>query len=452
MRIDKNKLKNLYRWRTSTLLVMFFGYIGYYLMRQNLPAAVPLMHNALGYTNAELGLIAASSEIAYAVGKFVNGPLIDKHGGKKMFLIGMAGGIVCNLLFSLGTSLIWFVFAWCLCRYFLSMGWGSVTKTIGNWYGSEHNGRAMSFASLSLHFGGVLATLFAGWLVSMGQSWDKLFVAPALVLCLVLIWTYFASHARPEDVIPGVNFHRVDAKAALADFADMEKVPATRIIGTLLAIPIFRHLLAFSFLSTAFRSTFIFWTPKFLVDIGMGVTSAIFSSALLPFCGGIGVIAMGWYTDTKARDNRAQAMAIMLICLLLCLLGIALVANAGSGFHPLIIILLGMVGFFLLGPYSMSAGCLTLDIAGPKAAGTCVGMIDGVGYFGGALAVWGVGALADNRGWPQIFMLLACCVLPLIASAYAMSRHFQQLAKQECLSAGQKSGKWWKNVGASANI
>ncbi|MCM0604530.1 MAG: hypothetical protein KA715_00400 [Xanthomonadaceae bacterium] len=53
-------------------------------------------------------------------------------------------------------------------------------------------------------------------------------------------------------------------------------------------------------------------------------------------------------------------------------------------------------GFFLYSPYSMSAGCLSLDIAGTKGAGNCTGIIDGVGYFGGAFAAWGAGVMSDK--------------------------------------------------------
>ncbi|PKL76216.1 MAG: hypothetical protein CVV27_11435 [Candidatus Melainabacteria bacterium HGW-Melainabacteria-1] len=187
MQLTQAQLKTLLRWRTSTFMVMLFGYIGYYLIRQNLPSAFPLMKDAFGYTNSDLGLIAASSEICYAIGKFINGPLGDRIGGKKIFLLGMAGGIVCNLIFAFGTSMLWFVVVWCICRYFLSMGWGGLAKTIGAWYEPEKNGTVMGWVSLSFQFGGVVATLFVGWLVSQGNTWDKLFIYPALVTTLVLI-------------------------------------------------------------------------------------------------------------------------------------------------------------------------------------------------------------------------------------------------------------------------
>ena len=166
-------------WRASTFWVIFIGYIGYYLCRKNLSAAFPLMSLEFGYSNSELGLIAAYSEIAYAIGKFVNGPLADKVGGKRIFLIGMGGAIVFNFIFAMSSTLLSFIVIWCLCRYFLSMGWGGLTKVIGNWYPPEKNGTIMGLVSITFQFGGVIAILFAGFLVAQGANWQGVFVFPA---------------------------------------------------------------------------------------------------------------------------------------------------------------------------------------------------------------------------------------------------------------------------------
>lgn len=441
MQLTDSQLKTLKRWRTSTFLVMLFGYIGYYMIRQNLSAAFPLMEKAFHFSNAELGMIAAWSEIVYAIGKFLNGPLADKIGGKKIFLLGMAGGILCNLVFAFGSSILWFVVVWCVCRYFLSMGWGGVAKTIGAWYEPERNGTVMGWISLSFQFGGVVATLFAGWLVSQGQSWDKLFIYPALLVMLVWIWSYFASKEEPADVIAGASFHANEHEASLAHFEEEKEVGGSKIILTLFKMPIFNHLLIFAFLTTFLRSIFIFWTPKFLVDIGMGDASSIFGSALLPFLGCIGTILLGWYTDTHSRHNRARAMWIMLLGLVMSLTGIALLSGQipdpmpqvlppqVTALHLPIVVLLGLSGFFLLGPYSMSAGALTLDIAGAKGAGTCAGIIDGVGYIGGALATWGAGQMSDSLGWSQVFWVLAVCAVFSVGSAMLLSAYFNRVAK-----------------------
>ena len=79
MLVDPDLIR-LRRWRNSTFLVMLIGYIGYYLCRQNLSAAFPLLSDKFGYTNSELGLLALYSELAYATGKFI------KHGQNNVII------------------------------------------------------------------------------------------------------------------------------------------------------------------------------------------------------------------------------------------------------------------------------------------------------------------------------------------------------------------------------
>jgi len=422
-------------WRQSTFAVMLFGYVGYYICRGNLSAAFPLMSQEFGYTNAQLGIIASSSEIAYAIGKFINGPLADKIGGRKIFLIGMIGAIFANLLFSQMRSISAFIAVWCICRYFLSMGWGGLTKTIGAWYEPERNGTVMGVISLNFQFGGVVASLFAGGLVALGCSWDKLFIYPALVLFFIFLWSIRSSKDSPDDIIPGVRFGaNAGHKAAIADIKENSDghVDVFQIMRGLLSMRLFQYLLLYSFITTLLRSIFFFWTPKFLVDIGMGASFAILKSALFPFLGCVGTVLLGWYTDRFANNgDRARAMWIMLLGLVGCMIGIAIMAQGGlvSASHQnWIVLLIGLSGFFLLGPYAMSSGCLTLDIAGSKGAGSCTGLIDGVGYLGGALAAWGAGYVSDKLGWSEVFWILGLFSLLAVFSAWLMSREFQRIA------------------------
>ena len=92
----------LSRWRVSTFWVMLLGYIGYYLCRGNLMAAFPQLSVAFGYSNTDLGLIAGWSTLAYAIGKFINGPLADTFGGRRIFLVGSRAAPV-----SIGSVATW---------------------------------------------------------------------------------------------------------------------------------------------------------------------------------------------------------------------------------------------------------------------------------------------------------------------------------------------------------
>ena len=99
--VSSEENARLLHWRTSTFWVMLVGYVGYYLCRGNLSAAFPLLEQEFGYSNTQLGLIASLSEMAYATGKFINGPLADRIGGRKIFLIGMAGALFFNIIFAI---------------------------------------------------------------------------------------------------------------------------------------------------------------------------------------------------------------------------------------------------------------------------------------------------------------------------------------------------------------
>lgn len=436
---DAAQERRLKAWRLSTFFVCLVGYIAYYLGRKNLPAAFPLLSEEFGYSNTDLGLIAAYSEVAYAVGKLINGPLADRVGGRRIFMVGMAGTIVFNLVFSQMSHLVGFIIAWCGCRYFLSMGWGGLAKTIGHWYESRRNGTVMGWISISFQFGGVVSTLLAGSIVATGLDWEFVFIIPAGLITLMLVWAWLGSRAKPQDVIEDVVFggndHREGGKKAELDAEDEEEGDSSSghpftIILRLWKLPLFRHILVFSFLTTFLRSIFFFWTPKFLSDIGMDNTSAILNSALFPFLGAIGTILLGWYTDRFAKNgDRGRAMWIMLTGLATSIFLIAFLIPSADEFQGTIVVLLGAAGFFLLGPYSMSSGALTLDIAGAKGAGSCTGMIDGVGYAGGAIASFGAGWLSDQLGWAGVFSIIGVAALLSTLSAYFISRDFQRRAR-----------------------
>jgi OPA family glycerol-3-phosphate transporter-like MFS transporter len=173
------------------------------------------MSQYFGYSNAQLRLIALYSEMAYALGKFVNGPLGDRLGGKKIFLLGLLGAIVSNFIFSFGSELIYFILTWCVCRYFLSMGWGGLSKMIGHWIEPEKNGRVMGWVSLNFQFGGVVATLFAGLVVSMGGSWRDVFIYPPLLSLFIFVFSWLGAKESPQEVIPGTTFGQSPQKTSI---------------------------------------------------------------------------------------------------------------------------------------------------------------------------------------------------------------------------------------------
>lgn len=424
------QLKRLTRWRVSTFWVMLLGYIGYYLVRGNLPVAIPLISKEFNYSNIELGIILTISEVAYALGKFIMGPLADRVGGKKIFLVGMAGAILFNVIFPNVRGIFLFALVWSCCRLFLSMGWGGIIKTIGEWYEAERTGTIMGVISINFQFGSVLASLFCGWLISLGVGWQGLFYIPAAVVSGVFIWSWLASKDGPHTLYPNIKFGRyASQRRAVAEIgkADDETEPVIEIVKGLLRLRIFRDILVFSFFSHFLRSVFLFWTPKFLVDLGMSAAAAAMNSAVFPFMGCLGTIFIGWYTDRYAKNgDRARMMWMMLTGLAICFAIVAILVPYGLEHQYWVVTFLGLGGFCLYGPYSMSSGALTLDVAGAKRAGSSTGMIDGIGYIGGALAAWVTGYYSTTLGWSEVYFGLGIVSLFGVWSAWRISQTIQR--------------------------
>ena len=53
----------------------------------------------------QLGWAVSLGTVGYAIGKFAAGSLVDLLGGRRNYLIGMAGAVICTVLFALGGSI-----------------------------------------------------------------------------------------------------------------------------------------------------------------------------------------------------------------------------------------------------------------------------------------------------------------------------------------------------------
>lgn len=130
-----NPPNRLSRSETTTFLLLFAGYVAYYLTRKNITVASISMRELGLLTVAQLGYLSSVGTLFYAIGKFVNGLLADRAGGKNTFLLGMAGSVVSTCLFAGASTYPAFLASWALNSFFQSMGWGGLIKVMAYWFG-----------------------------------------------------------------------------------------------------------------------------------------------------------------------------------------------------------------------------------------------------------------------------------------------------------------------------
>jgi OPA family glycerol-3-phosphate transporter-like MFS transporter len=373
-----------------------------------------------GLTKSKIGDLVFISTFFYAAGKFISGLLTDKLGGRRMFLTGMGGAIFCTVLFALGGFPI-FTLAFSANRFIQSMGWPGLVKIASKWFRYSNYGAVMGLLSLSYLFGDSLSRLFLGQLIAYHVGWRGVFYAAAGTLGVVFLLNLFFLRESPSKV--GEEEPATNPENVFATRHAEEKLPVSVMLGSLLTNPVFIVVCVVSFGFTVLRETFNNWTPLYLTEaVGLSKADAAKSSALFPLFGGISVILAGWASDKLGRVGRAAILCVGATVAIPLLLQLASPALRGASLQAQI--LLSVIGFLLIGPYSFLAGSIALDFGGKHGSATASGFIDGVGYIGGMIAGKVVGDLAEKQGWGPAFTFLAVVsgVTAIVSAVYWILR------------------------------
>jgi OPA family glycerol-3-phosphate transporter-like MFS transporter len=398
------------RWQGVTLALLITGYAGYYLCRSNLSVCLPMIAGSMtrggmdpATARIRLGSIASLGVLAYAIGKFPSGALADFLGGKRNFLLGMAGAVLFTLWFASGGSLSIFTMAWVGNRLVQSLGWAGVVKITSRWFSYRNYGTVMALVSLSFLFGDALARRFLAVLIAGHLSWREIFVVAAAVLAAILVVCLPLLRESPRQIgltEPPSNPQNLFGKEG--ERPAPEKLRS--LLRPMMRSPIFWMVCGLSVGTTLVREAFGLWTPTYFTQAaGFTAAEAAEKSALFPLLGGISVLLCGWLSDRVGARGRAALIFIGLALSGAVLLWLAL----GTVSRASTVILVSAVAFLIIGPYSFLAGAISLDFGGKQGASTASGLIDGTGYLGAVLAGDTMARVSVTFGWNGFFVVLA---------------------------------------------
>jgi OPA family glycerol-3-phosphate transporter-like MFS transporter len=416
-------------WQGLTVALLFIGYAGYYLCRSDFSVSLPLLIDELaahGMTpdqaKIRLGAIASFGVMAYAIGKFFLGSMADFLGGRRNFLIGMGGSILFTVLFSLGGGMPILTMAWIGNRLVQSTGWAGMVKITSRWFSYSSYGAAMGVISLSYLVGDAAARQFMGAIIRHGYGWRIVFQIAAGTLAAIFIANLLLlkeSRAQIGLGEPEVNPLNLFG----AEGHDPKPAGLRDLLGPLFRSPAFWVVCALSLGTTLVRETFNTWTPTYFNQVvGYSKADAASTSAVFPLFGGLAVFLSGFLSDRLGRTGRSAIMFYSLLASSVALFALGSL-RAGGG-RELPTLLVGLVGFLVIGPYAYLAGAIALDFGGKHGSATSSGIIDGVGYLGGILAGDSMARISVSFGWTGAFMTLAATAL--LSSGAAAVLFFKQ--------------------------
>ncbi len=423
--MDKSIDRKYKLWRIRAFLGTWLAYAGFYLCRKTIAVAQPEFMKQFNWQEADVGIILSGYLTAYAIGQFINGPLGDKMGARRMLAIGFTTTILMNLLFGFSYTILFMFFLWSLNGYAQSMGWPSVVKGMSNWFSIRERGKVMGPWGTCYTVGDVVGTGLAAFIIGHvavntvqtagGETvtyadWRWVFWIAALTLAVVAAIVLFLFRNKPQDVnLPDISIYH--GQTTVVETVEKNIWQNTK--DVLSRGPVW--ILGLTYFGIKFiRYTFMFWTVTYLArEKGMSTEMAGYISTIFALVGILGTLVASYLSDAIFKSRRAPISVIMLVGLALSLFFFY------TAPIPLIPIAIGLVGFMTYGPDFVISAVAVMDFGSREGASTAAGFVNGLGSIGAAIMPVVVGFIATGLGWNAVSHLLI--VLSLLCALLMMT-------------------------------
>jgi sugar phosphate permease len=300
-----------------------------YMGRYNLTVAKTSLGDLM--TKEDFGVIFAAGTVTYALAFLVNGPLIDRIGGRRGILLASSGAAVAN--FGLGAYLMYvlgapdpnqeplrlvFSLMYAVNMYFQSFGAVSIVKVNAHWFHVRERGGFSGIFGTMISSGIFLAFTVNGWILdSVSAAWPTerlqwiVFFVPGALLATFFAVELFLLRDRPS-LAGHTDFDTGDASSG--DSND-EPVPPLTLLGRILTHPIIITVAFIEFCTGVLRNGVMHWFPIYAREVWvlprehLLVNGSWEHAWLIGAC--FGVAAVSWILASRLRGGRRGFLVVM---------------------------------------------------------------------------------------------------------------------------------------------
>jgi MFS family permease len=360
-------------------LVCVFNYAD----RQSIFSIFPKLHEELGLDPVQLGLIGSAFMWIYAFGSPLAGFIGDRVARKPLILGGCLAWSLVTGLTGFCSRFWQFVTVRALEGAGETFYFPASLSLMSDYHGPRTRSRAMSIHQSGVYVGTILGSWLGAWFaIHLGWRVGFYFFGITGAVLALVLFRFLREPAR------GAAEQRVTAEAAAAP-------GVAETLRIILARPT-AWILMLVFLGANFVATiFLTWTPTFLVEkfhfqlVAAGLSGAIY----IQVASAVGSPLGGWLADLLAPRIAGGRMLIQAVGLLAGATFVALVAHTAE----VGTLLVAMTCFgFCKGLYDSNIWPALYDVIEPRLRATATGIMNTVGWGGGALGPVFVGWMAQH--------------------------------------------------------
>ncbi len=374
--------------------LIFLATVINYLCRQAYSVSATTLQSVFSLSNEDYGLLTSGFFFAYALSNGVSGPIIDRLGAKRGYLL-------CMFLWSTAVGLIGAAQnVWMLAGFLMLLGlgeagnWPAAVKVVGEWFAPRERSLASGIFNSGAGIGALVGPTAVGLLL-IHLGWRPAFVIVGLMGYLWMI-AFALVYRTPDSVVAEVT----------------ARPPSpVRLLKT-------RFLLFFA-LSKVFMDPvwyfYVFWLPKFLTEVHHFNLKQIVWLAPIPFIvADVGNLAGGGFTQLLIGRGMPIRYARKTGAALFGLLMVSAIP-AIMTHDPYVSIALVSIAMFGYTGYLANTLAFPAEVFPKNALGSIWGLASMGSGLGGMFFQWLSGRMVDRFGYYPVF--IGYGTMPLIAVA-----------------------------------
>lgn len=419
-----------YRWVICALL--FLASAVNYVDRQVIGILKPTLQHEFRWSELDYANIVFAFQLAYAIGFFFAGRVIDRVGTKAGYTIAIViwslaaiihaeaapiGTAMAPLLGTFGIAASASVAGFMTARFLLGIGesgnFPAAIKAVAEWFPKKERALATGIFNGGTNLGAIVTPLVVPW-ITLAYGWYWAFVATGVLgFAWLAIWV--AMYA------PVTRHPRVSA-AELAYITTDREEPTTPLpLASILSL---RQTWAFviaKFLTDSIWWLYLYWVPDFLSrNHGLDLTSIGLPIVIIYLVADVGSIGGGWLSSSLLgrgwNTNWARKTA-MLTCALM-----AVPIMFASGARDLWLAV-ALVSIAAAGHQGWSANLYTIasDLFPKRAVATLVGLGGTTGAIGGLFIAKITGYVLEFTGsYLTVFLIAGSTYLVALTILHVM--------------------------------
>jgi MFS transporter, OPA family, sugar phosphate sensor protein UhpC len=389
------------RGKIGFFAISWMTYVAFYLCRQNLSVILSVFAHDHLYTTYQSAHLVLVFSVAYCIGQFVMGGLVDRFGARCLLMAGMVFSACATAAMGWTSRYELMLSCQIINGFAQAAGWTGLMKMIKK-YPMKKRGVVMGWWSTNYVVGGFAATLLATyalavpWMPSAG--WRNAAWLPAATLLGYVFLFYFATRGMGS------------ARNIRAGELCIPPQHWSEVFRIALSVSRIRVLMAAYFLVKLIRYSLLFWLPLFLTkQLGITPVYAGHAASWLGGYGVLGVLAAAYLSDCLFKTRRFPVAMLMMFLLSIVCIAAAHLGEGATNWQVSSVV--ALLGFTTYGADTLLVGAAAQDAAGAAHMGTVAGIVDGAGSLGEVLSAIGVSFIARLWGWPAVFRSLAAVAI-----------------------------------------